>query len=422
MYTLIRESLPSLGQRRRGRSNARLGAVSGTVFLLGLTSMITDISSEMVTAVLPLYFIFQLQLSPLQFGLLDGLQQAVAAPMRLLGGVVSDRWRRHKDVAVAGYGISAVSRLALPLAGTSAVGVTGVLLSDRVGKGIRTGPRDALISINSTDENLGTSFGVHRAMDTLGALLGPILAFALLALIPGGFDAVFVVSFCVALVGLGVLVLFVDGRAGAEAAEQPPRLRDTFAVVRQPGLPRLVVIGGALGLFTLSDGFLYLMLQRRADLEFHFFPLLFLGTAISYFVLAVPAGWLADRIGRGWVFVGGYCALLCVYTALLRAPAGGSEIVLYLVLFGAYYAATDGVLMAMGSAIIPHASRATGLSVLGTTTGLSRFGGAVLFGAVWTAWGSDAALAVLLVGLAVSTLAAVLLLTTTPEQVRHGQP
>jgi MFS family permease len=306
------------------------------------------------------------------------------------------------------------------LAGTSAVGVTGVLLSDRVGKGIRTGPRDALISINSTDETLGTSFGVHRAMDTLGALLGPILAFAILALIPGGFDAVFVVSFCVALVGLGVLVLFVDGRAGAQAAEHPPRLREIFAVVRQPGLSRLVVIGGALGLFTLSDGFLYLMLQRRADLEFHFFPLLFLGTAISYFVLAIPAGWLADRIGRGWVFVGGYCALLCVYTALLRAPGGTNEIAVYLVLFGAYYAATDGVLMAMGSALIPHASRATGLSVLGTTTGLSRFGGAVLFGAVWTAWGSDAALAVLLAGLAVSTLAAVLLLTTTPQQVRHG--
>jgi MFS family permease len=372
--------------------------------------MITDISSEMVTAVLPLYFMFQLQLSPLVFGVLDGLQQAVAAPMKMVGGLVSDRWRRPKEVAAFGYGVSAATRLALPAAGASIAGVTGALLADRAGKGIRTGPRDALISVNSTQESLGTSFGVHRAMDTLGALLGPLLAFALLSQIPGGFNVVFVVSFCVALVGLGVSVLFVDGRPRT-AGVATPGPRQLVGVIRQPGVLRLLAIAAALSLFTLSDGFLYLMLQRRADLEFHVFPLLFVGTALAYFLLAIPAGWLADRIGRNWVFVGGYVALLCVYTALLRAPAGPAEIVVYLAFFGAYYAATDGVLMAMGSALAPAETRATGLSLLGTATGLSRFAGAVLFGGLWTAWGSDVALAVLFAGLAVTILLAVPFLT-----------
>lgn len=131
----------TLRKRRRpatGRAGMR---VSRTVVLLGLTSMFTDISSEMVAAILPLYLVFGVGLSPVQFGVVDGLYQGVTAPVRLLSGILGDRWRRHKEVATAGYGLSTLTRLAMPLAGGSVPALTGVVTADRVGKGIRTAPR-----------------------------------------------------------------------------------------------------------------------------------------------------------------------------------------------------------------------------------------------------------------------------------------
>ncbi len=173
--------------RRRRRAPAGGGRrvrVSRTVVLLGLTSMFTDISSEMVAAILPLYLVFGVGLSPVQFGVIDGLYQGVTAPVRLLSGVLGDRWRRHKEIAVAGYGLSTLTRLALPLAGNAVGALTATVMADRIGKGIRTAPRDAMISLSSTTENLAVSFSVHRALDTFGAMLGPLVAFAILALAP----------------------------------------------------------------------------------------------------------------------------------------------------------------------------------------------------------------------------------------------
>src|SRR5215216_1094044 len=198
----------------RGRARVRAGPrararVSSTVLLLGLTSLLTDISSEMVSAVLPLYLVIANGYSPLAFGMIDGLYQGGAALVRVGAGFVGDRWRRHKEVATAGYGVSAACRLALLTAGSSLGAIGAIVLADRTGKGIRTAPRDALISLTTEERNLGTAFGVHRAMDTTGAMLGPLLAFAILAAAPLAFHSLFLVSFCFAVVGLMVLVCFV---------------------------------------------------------------------------------------------------------------------------------------------------------------------------------------------------------------------
>ncbi len=150
------------------------------------------------------------------------------------------------------------------------------MLLDRTGKGIRTAPRDAMISLSASPATLGTAFGVHRALDTTGAMLGPLVAFGLLALAPLAFESVFLVSFCVALVGVAVLVLFVDGRperaAPAAPAEPPPSLREAGSLLRVPGFARLIVVGSVLGLATLSDGFLYLALERAGGLRAHGLP------------------------------------------------------------------------------------------------------------------------------------------------------
>jgi MFS family permease len=397
--------------------------VSRNVLFLGLTSLFTDISSEMVSSVLPLYFLLYLHFSPLSFGIVDGLYQGAAALVRVAGGFTADRWRRHKEVAAAGYGLSAVCKLGLLAAGGAWGAVTGVILLDRAGKGLRTAPRDALISLSSRPETLGTAFGVHRALDTAGALLGPLIAFVLFAFAPGAFDAIFVASFCAALIGLGMLVLFVENRTAVpkSAEGHAVSLRAAGGLLARPRFLALIVAGAILGLATISDGFLYLMLQRRLDFAIGFFPLLYVATALAYFALAVPAGWLADRIGRARVFVAGHVLLLAVYVALLRPSAGAAEIALYVVLFGAFYAATDGVLMALASAVLPAELRGSGLALLTTVTGLSRLAGSVLLGALWTWRGPDAAVAVLLSGLAVAIVVAAVTLIPQDRRTAHEQ-
>jgi MFS family permease len=367
--------------------------VGRTVILLGTTSLLTDISSEMVATILPIYIVFALGATPLQFGIVDGIYQGATALMRLLAGVAADRKGRHKPVAVAGYAISAVCKLGLLLVGSSLAALSAVVYADRVGKGIRTAPRDALISLSAHPKALGAAFGVHRAMDTAGAMLGPLLAFGLLAAAPRRYDAIFVVSFCFAIVGVAVIALLVRDERAAPA--NPPSRRAAmaraFGLLRVPAFRRLTLAAGALGLATLSDGFLYLGLQDRIGFAPRYLPLLFVGTALVFMVLAVPMGRLADRVGRGRVFVGGYVLLLCVYSSLLVTSISPFALVLYLAAFGTFYAATDGVMMALASGLLPEELRASGMGLLTAVVAASRLFGAVLFGALWTFGGVDVA-------------------------------
>jgi len=197
------ETAPRTSRRRR-----ITGQVGGTVIAMGAVSFLTDASAEMVTAVLPLFLILQVGLTPLQYGVVDGVYQGATVLVRLVGGYLADRWRRPKIVCTVGYGLSAVTKLGLLGVG-SAASTSFVLAVDRAGKGIRTAPRDAVIAAASRPALLGRAFGVHRTLDTAGAMLGPLLAFLVLLAVPGGYHPVFVVSFGVAVLGVAVLVLFV---------------------------------------------------------------------------------------------------------------------------------------------------------------------------------------------------------------------
>lgn len=411
------------------------------ILFLGLTSFFTDISSEMVATVLPLYIIFALQLSPLQYGVIDGLYQGAAVLVRLAGGILADRWQRYKAVAVIGYGLSAICRLGLLFFGVSWSAVAALVMVDRTGKGIRTAPRDALIALSSRPAELATAFGVHRAFDTAGAMIGPLVAFLLLSLAPGAFDAIFVVSFCFALVGLGVLAFFVENRSAEPggtaklcrvhhhaghpalrcpncrlAPPVPPgaSLRTTIGLLRIPRFAALLAVGTTLGLTTLSDGFLFLNLQRQLDLTVGFFPLLYVASAFVYMMLAVPIGRLADRVGRGRVFVAGYALLLIVYLLLLMPGLPVAVLFGSVLLLGAYYAATDGVLMAFTSAMLPASLRASGLALLTTAIGLARLCASVLFGVLWSWIGAQRALGGFSVALLLAVLVAALALRFVP--------
>jgi MFS family permease len=382
------ESSGTLVKAHRTLTGRRAGPrVASTVLLLGTCSLLTDISSEMVSAVLPLWLITVVHLQPIQYGVVDGLYQGAAAFVRLAGGFIGDRRGKHKGVASFGYALSAVCKVALAAVGSAFGSITAIVMLDRSGKGLRTAPRDAMISMASRKEDLGSAFGVHRAMDTVGALLGPLIAFGLLAIAPMAFDTLFLVSFCFAILGVGVIVLLVREPARREASvpdAEPVRLRSAFALLREPRFRGLTIAATALALATTSDGFIYLTLQRELNLDTALFPLLFTGTAVTWMLLAAPVGRLADRVGRGRVLLAGYVLLLGVYLVLLGPSIGMGGLFLALFLLGAYYAATDGVLMALGSAHIPEELRGSGLALLGTATSMARLLASVLFGALWT--------------------------------------
>ncbi|MFJ9132660.1 MFS transporter [Streptomyces sp. NPDC102256] len=506
---------PSADSAARPRAGRRRAAVAPTVLALGTVSLITDVSSEMVTAVLPLYLVAGLGLSPLGFGLLDGIYNGFSALVRLVGGHLADRGGgRHKWVAGAGYALSAACKPLLLVAQTlTPIGL--VLAADRTGKGLRTAPRDALISLSSTPENRGRAFGVHRAMDTAGALLGPLVAFLILRATVDGYDAVFMVSFCVAVVGVLVLVLFVPGGAAAQAgaarvsdtgagAVRPsgtgagvrpsgtgacdvrpsdtgacagsgalsgpasdsgsgpasesgaesesvagagappgpaglecangadtgapagpapaprPTLRAALALLHRPELRRIAVCALLLGLATVSDSFVFLLLQRRLGVPDRWFALLPLGTAAAFLLLAVPLGRLADRTGRWRVFVGGHGALLLAYALLLSSWQGTAAACAVLLLHGGFYAATDGVLMAAASDSVPSELRSSGLALVQTGQALARFVCSLGFGAAWTAWGDRTALTASAVLLALCAVLALGLRPIRPSVPSEG--
>ncbi|WP_051813170.1 MFS transporter [Streptomyces sp. NRRL S-340] len=404
------------GAGRRARATAR---VSPTVLALGSVSLVTDVSSEMITAVLPMYVIFTLGLSPLQFGALNGMYVGVTALVRLAGGHAADRWQRRKLVAGSGYALSAVCKLGLLAAGSSVPLLGAVIAADRTGKGLRTGPRDALISLSSTPATLGRSFGVHRALDTAGAFLGPLVAFALLLATPGRYDTVFVVSFGVAVLGVLMLALLVQERRAPAAAGEPERragLRDVLALLRHRAYLRVGLAAVLLSAVVIGDSFVYLLLQERLGVPEQYFPLLPLGTAGGYLLLAVPMGRLADRAGRLRVFAAGHLALLTGCLLLFLPWSGPAPVVVVLALHGVFYAATDGVLMAAVGPLVPERLRAGGLSLIQTAQSVAALASSVLFGACWSLWGLRTALAAALAALAVASVLAVWILPWRAER------
>ncbi|MFN0092303.1 MAG: MFS transporter [Acidimicrobiales bacterium] len=407
--------------------------IGANVVALGLTSLLTDVSSEMTAAVLPLYLTVQLGFSPAQFGLVDGANQLFTALLRPAGAYFADRRRRYKQTAAAGYGLSALSKLGLAAVAVTWPVLLALVFVDRLGKGLRTSPRDAIITLSTPAERFASALGVHRAMDTAGALGGPLLAFVLLSATHQRFDVVFVWSLLFAVGGLTVLLLFVteptvptnqrtagEARAATAATAATAARRrigaslaaDARVLWRQRGYRRLSVAAALLAAATVSDAFLYLALEARAGIAARQLPLLFVGAALAYLALAVPVGRLADRFGRRRVLVAGYLCLLLAYAAALAA-AGPVLVLACLGLLGAYYAATDGVLVALASTLTPPRLRASGIALVTTGVAAARLVSSVTFGAVWSRVGVDVALVGFGLALCAALAAALRLLRPT---------
>ncbi|VXB06649.1 MFS transporter [Citricoccus sp. K5] len=394
--------------------------VAPTVIALGMVSLLTDVSSESVAAVLPLYVTGALGLSMVAYGFLEGLHQGVSAVVRIAAGYAADRTDQPKTIAVAGYGLSMLTRAGL-LVVQGFVGIAVLVGIDRVGKGIRTAPRDAMIQEVSQPEHLARSFGVHRMLDTIGATIGPLLAFVVLLLVPEGYRVVFAVSLAAALIGVAALILFVPNvrfsrtttstttpaapvpaPAVPSPVVRPRTLRSRTLRSRAPrshsarrprwrtldgSLKRLLVAAGVLGLLTVGDGFIYLAIMSHGHLDPLWFPLLFVGTNGVFLLLAIPVGRIADRTSRAAVLIGGHLFLAGAY---LAAAMGGSWIALGLALLmlGIFYAATDGVLAALAGQLSPQGRTATGIGAAQTVVAITRLVASTGFGALWVLFGA----------------------------------
>jgi MFS family permease len=391
MYISVRDRPTTDAAQATGADRAARPPVGRVVIVLGVVSMLTDISSESVAAILPLYLTVVVGLTPVAYGLIDGLYQGVSALVRLGGGWLADAADRPKWVAFLGYGVSAIARVFLLFA-TGAAGIAAVVTADRIGKGIRTAPRDSMISTSTPTEHLGRAFGVHRMLDTIGAALGPLIAFGLLWAVPDDYTVVMVVSLAFALMGVALLgLLGPDVRVKREhVGPTPPPFRWRDLADRR--LRPLLAVAGVLGLLTVGDGFIYLALLDHADVTVTWFPLFYVGTNVAYLALAVPVGRLADRVGRARVLVLGHLALVGAYLCSVLPTSTVAATVGTLVLLGSFYAATDGVIAAVAGRLVPVQARSSGIAAAQTVVALARMLASAGFGLLWLLLGPATAM------------------------------
>ena len=390
----------------------RFGGLPGTVLVLGAVSFFNDIASEMITPVLPLFLTATLGAGPAVVGLIEGVAEATASFLKLYAGRVADRRRNHKALVLSGYGLSNAARPLIGLA-TGWTAVLGLRFLDRVGKGVRTSPRDALIAGAVGPGVRGRAFGFHRAMDHAGATLGPLAAFVLLQY---GTDLrhVFLLSVIPGLVLLGLLGLGLPGDRPPPADAAPLPKLSWMAL--PPRLRALVLAAGGLALATAPDAFLVLWASERG-LALAWMPLLWAAAHGVRMVLAGAGGLLSDRTGRLPVVAAGWTARVAALVAL--ALVVGSLPVTWALFLGyaATTAFTEGAERAFIGDLAPPDQQATAFGVYHMLVGFVALPGALVFGLIWEAFGMGAAFLASAV-LTAFAAAALLTLARTPLKNR----
>jgi len=355
-----------------------------TVFLLGLVSLLNDAASDMILPLLPVFLTATLGAGPAALGLIEGAAEAAASLLKLWAGRMGDRGVNRKGLAVAGYFTSNLCRPLIALAG----GWTTVLalrLADRVGKGLRTAPRDVILAGSVPPAQRGRAFGLQRAMDHAGAMLGPLIASALLALglgVPG----VFLASAVPGVLAVAVIALGVREPARSPRKPDAPPLR--WRLLPAP-LRRLVLAVSALSFVAVPDAFLLLWLTE-AGVPLAWIPLVWTAFQVGRSAVALPAGAMADRRGRVPVIAGGWLLRAAALGVLATGPATAWGIVC-LGVYAAAMAATEGAERAFIGDAAPVELAGTAYGVYHMTVGLLALPGALWLGWLWQQFGAPAA-------------------------------
>ena len=390
------------------------------VVALGIVSLLTDVSTEMIVPVLPLFVVGVLGASMASVGVIEGVAESTAALMRLGSGWLSDRSGQRKPFLIFGYGISAVAKGALAVV-LSWPMVLALRFGDRVGKGLRNPPRDALIADSVEPRYLGRAFGFHRGLDTLGAAIGPLVAFAMLRAFPGGFRRIFLWSVVPAALSILVLAVFVRGKRREAARSTAP----LFAEARAMGGPfhRFLVVAGLFSLANSSTAFMLLLAADRthgAGFTGAQVTLVYLLYNLVYAALSWPVGELSDRVGRRAILLGAYLLFAGLY-ALLAWRADAVMVVAGFVLLGVHSALLEASQRSMLGDLVAPERRGTAYGLYYTVVGAALLPASIVAGVLWERLGPRAALAV---DAALALLAAVLFVVLLPPRGeysdRHG--
>lgn len=374
---------------KKSPAPSNLKSLPRNIWAVSLTSFLTDISSEMIINLIPLFLANTLGVRTGIIGLIEGVAESTASLLKVFSGWLSDKLRARKWLAVAGYGLSTLAKPFFLLA-TSWGWVAGVRWADRVGKGVRTAPRDALVADSVSPEQRGLAFGLHRAADTGGAMLGLLIAFGLvwsaqssaLALTAGTFRLVVLVSLLPAV--LAVLALALGAvETPASSTQSPPRL--AFKALGRRFLVFLLIVG----LFDLgnsSDAFLVLRAQERGISVLGILGMLALFNLV-YTLVSAPAGALSDHIGRRTLIIAGWLAYALVYLGFGLARQVWQVWALYL-LYGVYYGLAFGSAKAMIADLVPEALRGTAYGTYAAVLGLIDLPASLIAGLLWQGAGS----------------------------------
>ncbi|MCA8881677.1 MAG: MFS transporter [Rhodobacteraceae bacterium] len=381
-----------MGEKRSDAAAADRGqpgwrSLPAGIWALGLVSMLMDVSSEMIHALLPVYLTVGLGATALTVGMIEGIAEATAAITKVFSGALSDRIGRRKELAAIGYGLAAITKPIFPLA-PSIGWLVAARFVDRVGKGIRGAPRDALVADLAPEGQRGAAFGLRQSLDTFGAFLGPLAAIGLMWLFSDDFRSVFWVAVAPAFVAVALILLAV------KEPKRPEGLRRVRLPLSRAELGRLgstywwvVAVATLFTLARFSEAFLILRADT-AGVPLMLVPLVFVGMNAVYAVSAWPVGALSDKTGRIGLLSVGLCLLIVADLVLALAP-GLSGFALGVLIWGLHMGFTQGLLGTLVAEAVPAELRGTAFGMFNLVTGLALLLASVIAGALWEEFGAQ---------------------------------
>ena len=368
------------------------------IFLLGLVSLFNDFSSEMVFAVFPAFFVTVLTSGAASLGIVDGIAESLSNFFKIYSGTLSDRWQKRKPFLLGGYTLSVVTRPFYLLVSTVG-GVLGLRVLDRIGKGMRDAPRDALISLSTSPATLGRSFGYHRMMDTLGSIVGPLVAYLILLRLPLHFNTVFITAFFIGI--LAVFTLFFVSDVILHAPTRHASLTHTYHQLSTHFKLFL------LSIFILSMGSLpiavILLKTQTIGLVIADIPLFYMIYNISYAAFSITAGKASDRVGAKTIIFIGYCILLISYGCLFIAHSALTLAASFFLL-GLFPALTDGVQRSLTSQLAAEELRGGALGLLNAAVGFGVLFAGIIGGYLWQTYNPATAFTIASITVAVGLI------------------
>ena len=406
----VQNATPSAAEDRGQTAPPGAPATNRNVVALGFTSLLTDVSTEMIIPVLPAFVTGTLRASVASLGVIEGVAECTATVLRIFSGLLSDRIGRRKPFMMFGYGLSTAAKGAMALA-ASWQAVLGLRFSDRVGKGLRNPPRDALIADSVTPAQIGRAFGLHRAMDTLGAALGPLAAFALLRAHPNDLRRIFAFATVPAALGLVVLALFVRApRAASRRSSATLR-----AELGSLGAPVYKFLAVAVVFSLGGSSMAFVLLRAGQAFGATQVPLVYTLYNVVYAALSWPLGTLSDRVGRRPLLLAAYLSFAACY-ALLAWKATPLAILAAFAGLGVHSALLEGTQRSMLADLVGAGRRGTGYGLYYAAVGVALLPASILAGWLWDHFGPPVTFGV---GAALALLAALLFATLLPSRNEH---